>query len=128
MIMVDIEMGWHGGSSIAASFARKLRREEPDDTKRRSAYRTLLVSLSKQDWNDHPDVIGIDPILDEVIYETETDRFGLDIYPRDMHHVQPAKWHYGRYYFPDDPQYGAVSDGSGAVDAHNARKAAARVS
>lgn len=119
-------MGWDGGSSIAESFARKLRRQEPDENNRRAAYRALVVSLAENDWNDQPDVIGIDPILDEVIYETETDRFGLEIHRRDMSHVQPAKWHSGRYYFPDDPQYDTVGDGSGAVEAHNARKAAAQ--
>jgi hypothetical protein len=121
-------MGWDGGSSVAESFARNLLRQERDTHKRRVAYRSLLVSLANQDWNDQPDVIGIDPILDEVIYETETDRFGLEIYGRDMSHVQPAKWHYGRYYFPDDPEYDSVHDGSGAVEQHNERKSAAQLS
>jgi hypothetical protein len=94
-----------------------------DEATRRAAYRATIPSLEDHDWNDHPAVIGVDLILDEVIYELQGDRFGMDIYKRDMSHVSPAKWHWGRYYFADAPRYDQVDDGSGSVAEHEARYA-----
>lgn len=120
-------MGWHGGSSIILSMANGLLLAKTPPDGRRTAYRATIPGLDRQDYNDHPDVVGVDPILDEVIYEMHGDRWGMEIYPNDMSNVQPAKWHWGRHYFPDDPKYDEVEDGSGAIEDHEARKRGERV-
>jgi hypothetical protein len=114
-------MGWDGGADVLESMARRLRSNGTAEAARRAAYRATIPSLEERDWNDHQDVLGLDPVLDEVIYELQGDGFGMEAYGRSMSHVTPAKWHMGRYYFSDDPRYHEVSDGSGAVADHEAR-------
>ena len=47
----------------------------PDENVRRELYRDVMPALENQDWNDHPDLFGLDPIYDHVVRERHGDRF-----------------------------------------------------
>ncbi|HZV05557.1 MAG TPA: hypothetical protein VE999_10785 [Gemmataceae bacterium] len=46
----------------------------PDENARRGLYRDVMPALENQDWNDHPDLFGLDPIYDQVVRERHGDR------------------------------------------------------
>lgn len=71
-------MSWHSGSDIMEAIVKSALKNIPDENVRRELYRDVMPALENQDWNDHPDLFGMDPIFDKVVRERHGDRWSDD--------------------------------------------------
>jgi len=71
-------MGWHSGSLVMEAVVKSALKHVTDENVRRDIYRDVMPALEDQDWNDHPDVFGLDRVYDEVVRERHGDRWSDD--------------------------------------------------
>lgn len=65
-------MSWSDGTGLFGELAYILRKTVPDLDSRREIYEHMLESFVDCDWEgyyEHKDLIGSDPVLDEVLGE-----------------------------------------------------------
>ena len=60
-------MSWGGGGDIAMDMITSLCKWVPVKTVRSGIYEDLIKSLESQDWDCVEEVMGRDPVFDEVV-------------------------------------------------------------
>lgn len=70
-------MGWASGSSIFDEIIKAVKRNVPDERKRRNIYRTTIRAFRDQDWDTEYECIGRDKAFDEALKQ-ENKRLGYD--------------------------------------------------
>lgn len=60
-------MGWSGGSEVASSLIRAIKKNVDSDDVKSKLYEELLEALENQDWDNQEDAEGVDPVFDAVL-------------------------------------------------------------
>ena len=66
-------MGWSGGSKIASTVVRELKKRDVPAVIRKVFYEVLIPALEDNDWDNADELLGEDPALDEVLKKLNPD-------------------------------------------------------
>jgi hypothetical protein len=71
-------MSWHGGTRVMRAIIEASQENVPDDDARKRIYSRVMPALEAQDWNEHPDLFGTDPVYDTAVRERHGNRWYMD--------------------------------------------------